>query len=125
MSDEDKLKNTQAELLDAEKALGCVHAPHGERIDFFMFHSWHDGAERKQSAFELFVADFQQYANCESTFWLDKVGINQKRIAIGLDVLPMSLMACQIMLVLCGQTRATRLGCMCCADGGCAASISG
>merc|ERR1712176_1718550 len=46
------------------------------------------------------------------TFWLDKVCINQSCIADGLRALPVNVMACRKVLVLCGDTYAHRLWCI-------------
>ena len=44
-------------------------------------------------------------------FWLDKVCIDQNNIGDGLKVLPVNVMACKKMLVLCGPTYTQRLWC--------------
>ena len=45
----------------------------GEKIDFFMSHSWHDDATAKWKALTLFVQHFMFKHRREPTFWLDKV----------------------------------------------------
>jgi len=46
------------------------------------------------------------------TFWLDKVCIDQSNIADGLRVLPVNVMACNRVMVLCGHTYQHRLWCI-------------
>lgn len=84
----------------------------GETIDFFMSHSWHDDAEAKYTQLELAADQHKKMTRREPTFWLDKVCIDQENIADGLRVLPVSVMACRRMLVLCGETYQTRLWCI-------------
>ena len=84
----------------------------GEEIVFFLSHSWSDDADAKYAALESVVADFERSNGRSPTFWFDKVCIDQQRIADGLRVLPVSVMACKRMLVLCGTTYATRLWCV-------------
>mmetsp|Transcript_20888 Transcript_20888/g.48473 ORF Transcript_20888/g.48473 Transcript_20888/m.48473 type:complete len:1207 (-) Transcript_20888:343-3963(-) len=83
----------------------------GEEIDFFMSHSWHDDAKIKWAHLTAFVNDFIHKYGREPTFWLDKVCIDQDNIGDGLKVLPVNVMACKRMLVLCGPSYPTRLWC--------------
>merc|ERR1712036_43743 len=75
----------------------------GERIDYFISHSWHDNAEAKWAALERAVDDFRVAHGRYPTFWLDKVCIDQENIGDGLRSLPVSIMACKKMMVLCGH----------------------
>eukprot|EP00929_Paragymnodinium_shiwhaense_P080721 TRINITY_DN4210_c1_g4_i1.p1 TRINITY_DN4210_c1_g4~~TRINITY_DN4210_c1_g4_i1.p1 ORF type:complete len:988 (-),score=43.83 TRINITY_DN4210_c1_g4_i1:395-3358(-) len=84
----------------------------GEVIDYFMSHSWHDEVESKWARLNEVVAEFERQHQRTPTFWLDKVCINQRRIADGLRVLPVNVMACQQVLVLCGATYPERLWCI-------------
>lgn len=84
----------------------------GEVIDFFLSHSWHDDAAAKWLALERTVSDFASRKNRYPTFWLDKVCINQNQIADGLRALPVNVMACTKVLVLCSDTYPNRLWCI-------------
>lgn len=84
----------------------------GEKIDFFMSHSWRDDAEQKFSALERVVAHFKKKNGRFPTFWLDKVCIDQRSIQDGLKVLPININACDKVLVLCGATYPHRLWCV-------------
>lgn len=83
-----------------------------EELDFFLSHSWHDDAVEKFEKLTAFVGNFQRARGRDPTFWLDKVCIDQNHIADGLKVLPVNVMECTRMLVLCGPTYPTRLWCV-------------
>ena len=83
----------------------------GEKIDYFISHSWHDDHQIKWRELGLFVENFVHKNKREPTFWLDKACIDQDNISDGLKVLPVNVMACSGMLVLCGETYASRLWC--------------
>merc|ERR1712039_223171 len=83
----------------------------GEQIDFFLSHSWHDDADLKWVALEEYVHRFHHKRGRPPTFWLDKVCIDQTNIGDALRVLPVYVMACKRMLVLCGDTYLRRLWC--------------
>ena len=89
----------------------CLSRPmkKGETIDFFMSHSWYDNSEVKWAELSAFVNEFIHKYGREPTFWLDKVCIDQDNIGDGLKVLPVIVMACKKMLVLCGPTYPARL----------------
>ena len=84
----------------------------GESIDFFVSHSWHDDAQLKHTQLRLLVDAFKRRHGREPTFWFDKTCIDQANIADGLKVLPINVMACNKMLILCGPTYADRLWCV-------------
>eukprot|EP00960_Hanusia_phi_P041700 755126-Hanusia_phi.AAC.2 len=84
----------------------------GEEIDFFISHSWHDDAEQKTEKLRQFAESFYEKHNRFPTFWLDKCCIDQNNIGSGLKVLPINIMACKQMLVLCGETYSRRLWCI-------------
>jgi len=84
----------------------------GESIDFFVSHSWHDDAQIKHRQVRLLVEAFKRRHGREPTFWFDKTCIDQANIADGLKVLPINVMACNKMLILCGPTYADRLWCV-------------
>jgi len=108
------------ELLSATTVCGKVGGDysysrplkHGEKIDFFLSHSWHDNAEHKwirlQEVVILFLKEHGRYP----TFWLDKTCIDQENIADGLKVLPMNIVACRSVLALVGDTYPNRLWCV-------------
>eukprot|EP00746_Dinoflagellata_sp_MGD_P050027 gnl/MRDRNA2_/MRDRNA2_224780_c0_seq1.p1 gnl/MRDRNA2_/MRDRNA2_224780_c0~~gnl/MRDRNA2_/MRDRNA2_224780_c0_seq1.p1 ORF type:complete len:522 (-),score=52.62 gnl/MRDRNA2_/MRDRNA2_224780_c0_seq1:40-1575(-) len=83
----------------------------GEVIDFFMSHSWHDNADLKRRHLVRIAEDFHACHGRFPTYWLDKVCIDQNRIADGLRMLPINIIACAKMLVLCGETYPRRLWC--------------
>ena len=83
----------------------------GEVIDFFLSHSWHDNAKEKWSKLCQFGKAFHSLHGRYPTIWLDKVCIDQANISEGLRVLPVNVMACKQMLVLCGPTYTERLWC--------------
>lgn len=83
----------------------------GEIIDFFVSHSWSDPPAQKWKALKLVAESFYATRGRYPTFWVDKVCINQRQIADGLRVLPVNVMACKEVLVLCGPTYPTRLWC--------------
>mmetsp|Transcript_25986 Transcript_25986/g.57346 ORF Transcript_25986/g.57346 Transcript_25986/m.57346 type:complete len:686 (-) Transcript_25986:208-2265(-) len=84
----------------------------GEKIDFFMNHSWHDDPEAKFAALRQIAETFRRKHGRDPTFWLDKVCIDQSCISDGLKVLPVNVMACRKVLVLFGDTYAHRLWCV-------------
>ena len=84
----------------------------GECIDYFMSHSWHDNAESKWLALVRLAEQFKVHHGRYPTFWIDKVCIDQNRIADGLRTLPVNVMQCSKMMVLCGDTYACRLWCI-------------
>ena len=84
---------------------------YGEKIDFFMSHSWHDNPKVKFNALANFVKEFVAKYGRSPTFWLDKVCIDQDNISDGLKVLPVNVMACNKMIVLCGESYSRRLWC--------------
>ena len=58
------------------------------------------------------AAAFERVHKRPPTFWLDKVCIDQSNIADALRCLPVFEMACEKLLILCGQTYTTRLWCV-------------
>eukprot|EP00622_Pseudochattonella_farcimen_P002489 FR737417.1.p1 GENE.FR737417.1~~FR737417.1.p1 ORF type:complete len:380 (+),score=42.96 FR737417.1:36-1142(+) len=84
----------------------------GEAIDYFLSHSWHDDPIAKYDKLcEMVNVYKMKNGGREPTFWLDKVCIDQANISDGLKVLPINVMACKQMLVLCGPTYPQRLWC--------------
>ena len=54
------------------------------------------------------VGAFMQRHHFEPPFWLDKACVDQENIADGLRTLPVSVMACNIVLATCGSTCVNR-----------------
>ena len=54
------------------------------------------------------VAAVMQRHHHEHPFWLDKACVDQENIADGLRTLPVSVMACNIVLATCGSTYVNR-----------------
>ena len=75
-----------------------------------MSHSWHDNADAKWAALQRAAEEFRASNGRYPTFWLDKVCIDQNNIGDGLRSLPIAVMACKRMMVLCGHTSKPRLG---------------
>merc|ERR1712187_715216 len=76
----------------------------GERIDYFLSHSWHDDANLKWECITEVGATFYRAHRRYPTFWLDKVCIDQSEISDGLKALPVNVMACEKLLICCGET---------------------
>lgn len=84
----------------------------GERVDFFVSHSWSDDAMVKWITLCEVANDFMTKNNGRRpTFWFDKACIDQDHIEDGLAVLPLYVMACEKMLILCGDSYPDRLWC--------------
>jgi hypothetical protein len=75
-------------------------------------HSWHDDKETKFRQWEVFFANFRETHGRSALVWLDEIIINQGNIEDSLKCLPVYLMACKKLLVLCGDTYADRLWCI-------------
>ena len=58
------------------------------------------------------VAAFMQRHHYEPSFWLDKACVVQENIADGLRILPVSVMACNVVLATCGGSYVNRLWCI-------------
>ena len=72
-------------------------------------HSWHDDPIIKFQVMQQVVAAFMQRHHYEPSFWLDKACVDQENIADGLRTLPVSVMACNIVLATCGSTYVNRV----------------
>lgn len=83
-----------------------------EKIDFFISHSWYDSHCDKYAALKRVTCNFFIQYKRYPTFWFDKVCINQHEISNGLRVLPITIMSCEKMLILCGKTYLSRLWCV-------------
>eukprot|EP00928_Gymnodinium_smaydae_P008031 TRINITY_DN12887_c0_g2_i1.p1 TRINITY_DN12887_c0_g2~~TRINITY_DN12887_c0_g2_i1.p1 ORF type:complete len:652 (+),score=49.96 TRINITY_DN12887_c0_g2_i1:110-1957(+) len=83
----------------------------GEMIDYFISHSWYDDPVKKYDKLQTLADSFYVLHQRYPTFWFDKVCIDQRQITDGLRVLPVNIMACSKMLILCGATYHSRLWC--------------
>ena len=83
----------------------------GEFIDFFISHSWLDDPTLKWHALQLLADEFTLEVGRQPTFWFDKACIDQQNIEDGLAMLPMNVMACERMLILCGENYPERIWC--------------
>mmetsp|Transcript_12848 Transcript_12848/g.28375 ORF Transcript_12848/g.28375 Transcript_12848/m.28375 type:complete len:617 (+) Transcript_12848:39-1889(+) len=83
----------------------------GKAIDFFISHSWHDSSAIKFEQLQMVAESFLRQHGRYPTFWLDKVCIDQSCLTDSLKVLPVNVMSCSRVLVLCGHTYARRLWC--------------
>ena len=83
-----------------------------EQIDFFISHSWHDNGAEKYEKLLLLASDFKIKYGRDPTFWLDKVCFDQERLSDSLKALPINVMACRKVLILCGKSYCTRLWCI-------------
>lgn len=81
-------------------------------VDAFISHSWHDNAEKKWKALQGWVAEFKRQKGREPRLWIDKYSIDQKHIDESLACLPVYLVGCKQLVVLCGSTYLQRLWCM-------------
>lgn len=113
-------RNMSLELMDTCSECGRVQGSYklsrpvraGERIDFFLSHSWHDDPVQKWSRLEHIAETFMRKHGRYPTFWLDRVCIDQSNLADGLRVLPINIASCHKMIALVGETYAHRLWCI-------------
>ncbi len=87
---------------------------YGEKIDFFISHSWSDdeGGKAKLVQLKQLAECFKEEYGRFPTFWLDKCCIDQANIKDGLKVLPINVYACNAIVVLFGKTYINRLWCV-------------
>ena len=69
----------------------------------------YDDGDAKFEALQKVGKDFRHRHGREPSYWLDKACIDQRNIADGLRVLALNVVACNGMLVLCGETYIGRL----------------
>lgn len=84
----------------------------GEKIDFFLSHSWHDDARAKWSELVKVAASFRAQRGRFPTIWLDKLCIDSSLKVDGLKVLCANVLACDKVMVLLGPTYSSRLWCV-------------
>jgi len=86
--------------------------PEGQKIDFFMSHSWSDDAELKIKALNAFASDFERREKRLPTLWFDKVCIDQRCPDRSLQVLPVNIQQCKQLLLVLGHTYFERIWCV-------------
>ena len=82
-----------------------------EKIDYFISHAWKDSGTKKFDLLAIFADAFFASKGRYPTFWFDRCCLDQKKISDSLKVLPINLMACDSLLLLCGETYMSRLWC--------------
>lgn len=86
--------------------------PDEKRIDFFISHAWTDDGKSKFQALKSIAEAFHVTHKRWPTFWFDKVCFDQNNLNAGLKVLPINIMSCETVLVLCGPNYPSRLWCI-------------
>ena len=81
-------------------------------IDYFISHSWSDCHRMKFAQLAAVALLFYRKHRRPCNFWLDKVCINQSSIERDLRCLPIFVSSCDNLLILAGESYATRL-CTC------------
>ena len=108
LSEEEMTTDDQREALYA-----CSSPCEPGSIDFFITHSWSDDPQLKYKALQRVGDQFrEQHGGREPVVWFDKLCIDQTRIEDDIRCLPVFLMSCQKLLVLCGDSYFTRLWCL-------------
>lgn len=83
----------------------------GEKIDFFVCHSWRDNATSKWKVLSALAASFTQRTGRYPTFWFDRFCMDSNRCANSLKGLCVYVTSCNSMVALCGVTFPGRLWC--------------
>lgn len=86
--------------------------PQGDKIDFFMSHSWSDDPTLKIKALQTFAFDFEKREKRMPTIWFDKVCIDQRCPDRSLQVLPVNIQQCKQLLLVLGTTYFERIWCV-------------
>jgi len=81
-------------------------------VDAFLSHSWHDDADSKWEAVQLWRSDFVAKFGREPVAWIDKYCIDQESIEDSLMCLPLFLCGCQKLVIFYGPTWPSRLWCV-------------
>ena len=84
----------------------------GERISYFVSHAWADKGELKYAKLKQVAEQYHLRHLKWPTFWLDKCCFDQSNLSDGLKCLPINVMVCDKVLVLCGDHYDTRLWCI-------------
>jgi hypothetical protein len=108
------LTKDREEELEALSALyNCSSPCEPGKIDYFITHSWSDDPQLKYEALQRIGDKFrQENEGREPVVWFDKLCTDQTRIDRDIQCLPIFLMSCQKLLVLCGTSYLTRLWCL-------------
>ena len=81
-------------------------------IDYFISHSWSDCPRQKYAQLCAVSLEFWRKHKRQPSFWLDKCCIDQSEIERDLRCLPVFVQSCAELLILCGDSYATRLWCV-------------
>jgi len=81
-------------------------------IDAFVSHSWQDDSAAKWRRLQAWRDQFKRSKGREPKLWIDKYCIDQQKIDISLECLPVYLSGCGKLLILCGETYLQRLWCL-------------
>lgn len=109
---EDLMPETLLNNCPAREQIGIAIRIKLGRCDAFISHSWQDDPAAKCQALQSWRLSFVSAQNREPIIWLDKVCIDQTNIARDLRCLPLFMMGCQSLVVLCGTTYLSRLWCI-------------
>ena len=97
----------------AEKLYDLSRPLHpNESVTYFISHAWDDSGEVKFAALKEVAESYKILNKRYPTFWFDKVCFDQDNLSDGLKVLPINVMMCDKVLVLCGAKYAGRLWCI-------------
>lgn len=109
----EKSPRVQSDLVNERKSIQIETSElkKGEKIDYFISHSWNDDPKWKYEKLCDVAETFKSKHHRYPTFWLDKACINQDDIDEGLQNLAVNLMACKKMLVLVGNTYPKKIWC--------------
>jgi len=104
---QDLANNVADPTLYAKSSQTCL-----TECDAFISHSWHDDADAKWMALQLWRQKFVAEHGREPRVWLDKYCIDQNSIETDLRCLPVFLAGCRKVVVFCGPTYLCRLWCI-------------
>lgn len=99
-------------LMSAEESYALGESCGLGGIDYFISHSWSDCHRQKYVQLAAVALLFYRKHRRPCSFWLDKVCINQNSIERDLRCLPIFVSSCANLLILAGESYATRL-CAC------------
>ena len=82
------------------------------KVDAFVSHSWSDPGAAKFKQLSSWGEEVQRTEGRDALIWLDKACIDQGAIQANLAALPVFLSGCHELVVLAGETYASRLWCV-------------
>jgi hypothetical protein len=100
------------ELYDKTIRVGQPGGPKFGEVDAFISHSWSDDGVAKFECLEEWAEETKAKTGEEVTIWLDKACLDQRDIQASLAGLPVFISGCKHLLVLAGETYASRLWCV-------------